>query len=104
MGLELSLSFPKEKSSLTRQREREGRPESSTIARLWSGGGGGVSPGKQTPLEYQMLTVTFLGSLSQFGTTYTNLGSEEIGSLRRRQNVTLILFFWFLAVLGFKFT
>jgi hypothetical protein len=28
-----------------------------------------------------MLTVTFLGSLSQFGTTYTNLGSEEIGSL-----------------------
>jgi hypothetical protein len=26
--------------------------------------------------------VTFLGSLSQFGTTYTNLGSEEIGSLR----------------------
>jgi hypothetical protein len=29
-----------------------------------------------------MLTVTFLGSLSQFGTTYTDLGSEEIGSLR----------------------
>jgi hypothetical protein len=29
-----------------------------------------------------MLMVTFLGSLSQFGTTYTDLASEEIGSLR----------------------
>jgi hypothetical protein len=28
-----------------------------------------------------MLMVTFLGILSQFGTTYTDLGSEEIGSL-----------------------
>jgi hypothetical protein len=35
-----------------------------------------------------MLTVTFLVSLSQFGTTYTDLGSEEIGSLRSHQNVT----------------
>jgi hypothetical protein len=32
--------------------------------------------------------VTFLGSLSQFATTYTNLGSEAIGSLRGCQNVT----------------
>jgi hypothetical protein len=43
---------------------------------------GGFSPGKQTPLECRTLTVTFPGSLSQFGTTYTDLGSEEIGSLR----------------------
>jgi hypothetical protein len=48
---------------------------------------GGVSPGKQAPSECQMLTVTFLGSFSQFGTTYPDLGSEEIGSLRDRQNV-----------------
>jgi hypothetical protein len=45
----------------------------------------GVSPGKQTPPECWTLMVTFLGSLSQFGTTYTDLGSEEIGSLRGRQ-------------------
>jgi hypothetical protein len=72
MGSELFFSFPKEKPSLTREREREreGQPERSTVARLWWGG---VSPGEQTPLECQMVMVTFLGRLSQFGTTYTDL-------------------------------
>jgi hypothetical protein len=76
MGLELFLRFPREKPSLTREterereREREVRPERSTIARLWWWGG---SPGEQTPSECQMVMVTFLGSLSQFGTIYTDL-------------------------------
>jgi hypothetical protein len=60
------------------EREREGQPESSTIARPWWGE---LSLLEQTPPECRTLTVTFLGSLSQFGTTYTDLGSEEIGSL-----------------------
>jgi hypothetical protein len=34
---------------------------------------GGGSPGEQTPLECQMVKVTFLVSLSQFGSTYTDL-------------------------------
>jgi hypothetical protein len=73
MGSELFLSFPREKTSLTRQRERErerkDQPESSTTARPWWG----ASPGKQTPSECLMLMATFLGSFSQFGTTYTDL-------------------------------
>jgi hypothetical protein len=49
MGLELSLRFPREKPSLTREREREreggreGQPERSTMARPWWVRG---SPGK----------------------------------------------------------
>jgi hypothetical protein len=77
-GLGAFPQFPKGEILLNKtEREREGRPESSTIGRPWWG----VSPGKQTPPACQTLMVTFLGSLSQFGTTYTNLGSEEIGSL-----------------------
>jgi hypothetical protein len=61
MGLELFLRFPSKKPSLMRQRvrerqrEREGQLERSTIAKTWLGG---VSPGRQIPLECQMITVT----------------------------------------------
>jgi hypothetical protein len=42
--LELFFRFPREKPSLVkeRKREREGRPERSTIARLWWGGSPGT--------------------------------------------------------------
>jgi hypothetical protein len=76
MGSEFFLRFPREKPSLMRESERErererekGRPERSTIARPWWGG----ASGEQTPLECWTVTVTFLGSISQFGTTYTDL-------------------------------
>jgi hypothetical protein len=84
MGPELFLRFPKEKSSSVtegekwrdreREREKKGWPERSTIARPWWEG----FPGEQSPSEGWTVMIMFLGSLSQFGTTYTNLGSEEM--------------------------
>jgi hypothetical protein len=59
----------KTKREREREREREGQPERSTIARPWRES----YPREQTPLECQMVMVTFIGRLSQFGTTYTNL-------------------------------
>jgi hypothetical protein len=68
-GLGAFHQFPRGETLLNKtERERESQPESSTTVTF-----SGHSSGKQTPLECQMLMVTFLGSLSQFGTTYTNL-------------------------------
>jgi hypothetical protein len=81
MGSEIFFRFPREKPSLTRQRERErerererdrereGWPERSFVTRPWWGG----YLGEQIPSECQTATVMFLGSLSQGGTTCTNL-------------------------------
>jgi hypothetical protein len=41
----------------------------------------GVPSWKTDSIGVPDAQVTFLGSLSLFGTTYTDLGSEEIGSL-----------------------
>jgi hypothetical protein len=59
MDSELFLRFPREKPSLTREkerereRERESQPKRSTVAKLWWD-----SPGRQTSLGCQTITVT----------------------------------------------
>jgi hypothetical protein len=64
MGSELFLRFPREKPSLTRQtkreREKEVWPESSTVARPWSGGSLLEIDSTRVPDTHGM----FLGSLS----------------------------------------
>jgi hypothetical protein len=67
MGLELFFSFSREKFSLTRQREREREKEKVNL-RVPLGGLSWKIDSTRVPDM-----VMFLGSLSQFGTTYTNL-------------------------------